>query len=319
MRIATIAVAALLFASPLVPAGAQDYPAREVHVICGYTAGTGADILVRFFSEKLAQLAGKQFIVENKPGALTTMAAEQVKGAKPDGYTLFITAGNSTFASAPYLFKELRYDPAKDFTPVTTLGRLPFILTVSPSSAAKSVADLTKLLKDKNGKAFHGSSNAFAIASSEQYAKIAGFKFEHVPYKAGPQAMMDMLQGQTDFLFVDGTFGVQQKDKLRFLAVTTGVRSQVIPDVPSMIEAGVPGFDLTAWWGAWFPPKTPQPIVDKVAGWLNQILATADAKAFLARSATDPWPGSPQSLAELVPKEVEKWTAVLKEANVERQ
>jgi tripartite-type tricarboxylate transporter receptor subunit TctC len=317
MRLAVIAAALLLGA--ILPVHAQDYPAREVHVICGYSPGSGADILVRFFSEKLAQVSGKPFVVENKAGALTTIAAEYVKGAKPDGYTLFITAGNSTFASAPYLFKELRYDPAKDFAPVTTLGRLPFILTVSPSSPAKSVADLTKILKDKNGKGFHGSSNAFAIASSELYAKLAGFKMEHVPYKSSPQAMMDMNQGQIDFVFIDGTFAVSQKDKLRFLAVTPAVRSAAAPDVPTMIEAGVPGFDLTAWWGAWFPPGTPRPIVDKVAGWLNQILATEDAKKFLAQSATDPWPGSPESLAALVPKEVEKWTTVLRDANVERQ
>ena len=317
MRFICIA-AALLAATPLLPAQAQDYPAREVHVICGYTAGSGADILVRFFSDQLAKRAGKPFIVENKAGALTTIAGEYVRNAKPDGYTLYITAGNSSFASAPFLVRDLRYNPATDFSPITTLGRLPFVLTVSPKSPANSVAELTNILKDKNGKGFYGTSNAFAIAASERYAKTAGFKVDQVRYKSSGDAMMDMNnQGQLDFVFIDGTFAAQQKDKLRMLAVTTGVRSQVMPEVPTMIDAGVAEFDLTAWWGAWFPPKTPQPIVDKVSGWLNQILATDEAKKFLAQSATDPWPGSPRDLAALVPKEVEKWGVLIKDANIE--
>jgi tripartite-type tricarboxylate transporter receptor subunit TctC len=317
MKYASILASALLFGA-IVPAQAQDWPAREVHVICAYAAGTGADIFVRYFSDELGKRAGKQFIVENKPGALATIGAEAVKNARPDGYTLFITAGTG-FTSAPYLFKTLRYDLVKDFAPVTTLGRMAFVVAVPATSPIKSVAELTALLKAKDGKGFHGSTNPFAIASSELYATIAGFKVEQVPYKSNPQALMDMLAGQLDFLVLDGPFGLQQKDKLRFLAVTPGVRSQVIAEVPTMIEAGVPGYDLTSWWGAWFPANTPQPIIDKTAGWLNEIMATDTTIAFLAKSATDPWPGSPQSLAALVPKEIEKWTSVLRIANVERQ
>ncbi len=311
-----IVALALLLAVAL-PAQAQDWPSKWVRVICPYAAGSGADILVRYFTENLGQLSGQRFIVENKPGALTTIATEQAKRAHPDGYTMFITAGNSSFASAPHLFKELRYDPINDFAPITTLLRAPFILAVPAKSPINSLADLTRVLREKNGTGFHGSTNVFSVAVSELYARSAGFKIEQVPYTSAPQGMLDMLSGHTDFMVLDGAFASTQKDKLKFLAITSTSRMDAMPAVPTMIDSGIPDFDLTAWMGAWFPARTPDPIVNQASALLNQVLALEQTRGFLARVAAEPWSGSPASLAAVVPKEMAKWGDIIRTAKIE--
>lgn len=311
--------AALIAGLPAAPARAQEFPAREIHVICGYDAGTGADVIVRYFAEKLGALAGKPTIVENKGGALTAIAAKYVAQAKPDGYTLFITAGNSTMSANSYIFKQLSYDPVKDFTPVTTLLQLPFLLTVSPKSPAKTVAELTQFLKGKGDKVTYGQANSFGIAAAELYKSIAGFKGVSVAYRNTPSAFTDMNGGQIDFIFADAAFAIEQSKSGNVRALATTKKISAAPDLATMAEAGVTGFDLSAWWAAWLPAGAPQPVVDKLAGWLNQIVVSPEAKEFMARNGAEPFSGNAKLLIDHQATDTAKWVALLKAANYEQQ
>jgi tripartite-type tricarboxylate transporter receptor subunit TctC len=313
--------AAFLFAAALTiaPAAAQEYPARPITIICGYAAGTGGDVVDRYFADKLRALAGQPVLVENKVGAQTAVAAEFVSHAKPDGYTMLITAGNSTMAANPHLFKKLNYDPVKDFTPVTTIAQLPFLVTVTPKSPMNSMKDLIDFLKKKGDKATYAYPNSFSQAATAYFSKLVGVNPVGVAYKATPTALTDMNGGELDFIFMDATFGVQQEKQgqLKVLAVTTAERSPVAPEFPGMKEAGVPGFDLAAWWAVWLPPNTPAPVVKKLETWINQIDATDETRAFLLRIGAAPLPGDSQKLAKLVPAEIEKWGQIIKAANIQ--
>jgi tripartite-type tricarboxylate transporter receptor subunit TctC len=318
-RRAAVFAAAAFLALPLHAPVAQEFPAREIHIICGYDAGTGADVIVRYFAEKLGTLAGKPVIVENRGGALTTIAAKYVTTQRPDGYTVFITAGNSTMSANSYLFKNLTYDPVKDFTPVTTLVQLPFLLVTSPKTPVKTVGELTAYLKAKGDKATYGQANSFGIAAAELYKTIAGFKGESIAYRSTPQAFTDMNGGQFDFIFADATFGLEQARSGNIKALATTNRVSTAPEIPTMAEAGVQGFDLTAWWAAWLPAGAPQPIVDKLAGWLNQVVASAETKAFMPSKGAEPFPGNAKLLVEHQVADTAKWVALLKAAKVEQQ
>ena len=214
-------------AAPLVlnrfPAFAQEaWPAKEIHVICGYAPGTGADILVRYFAEKLRKYTNKPMLVENKPGAGTSIASEYVSRAKPDGYTLFINPGNG-LAGNPYLYKNLSHDVLNDFAPVTTLVKLPFCLAVAPNSPAKNMKEFLALMKQKGDKASYGYPNNLSLAAGELLNERAGLKAVGVAYKSTPEAMNDMTNGLIDYLFSDATFGLAQAKagKMRMLAFTS--------------------------------------------------------------------------------------------------
>ncbi len=304
------------------PAFAQDaWPAKDIHVICGYAPGTGADIVVRLFSERLRAFTKQPMIVENKPGAGTTIAAEYVSRAKPDGYTLFINPGNG-MAGNPYLYKRLSHDVLKDFADVTTLVKLPFLLCVSPNSPAKTMADFLKLMKEKGEKASYGYPNNISLAAGELLKERTGIKAVQVPYKSTPEALNDMNNGLIDFLWADATFGFGQAKggKMRVLAVTPNTRSALDPSVPTVQESGVPNFHLEAWWGAWYPANTPKPIVDQMAKWLNEILASAEVKEYFAKTApAEPFPGTPESCEEYLKQDIPRWAELFKLAKVEPQ
>jgi tripartite-type tricarboxylate transporter receptor subunit TctC len=313
-------------ASPLIlgriPASAQDaWPAKEIHVVCGYAPGTGADILVRYFAEQLRKYTNKPMLVENKPGAGTSIASEYVARAKPDGYTLFITPGNG-LAGNPYLYKNLSHDVLKDFAPVTTLVKLPFCLAVSPNSPAKDMKEFLALIKAKGDKASYGYPNNLALATGELLNERAGLKAVGVAYKSTPEAMNDMTNGLIDYLFSDATFGLAQAKggKMRMLAFTSDARSELDPNLPTVQESGVPNYNVTAWWGAWYPAKTPAPIVDQTSKWLNQILADPATKEFLAKAApADPFPGTPESTYEYLKQDIPRWAELYRLTKIEPQ
>ncbi len=321
--LSTTALAALAVAAVAGSVGAQEvYPSREIRVVCGYAAGTGADVIVRFFAEKMRLVAdGKPVIVENKPGALTQIAAEQISRAKPDGYTIFITAGNSTMSSNPHLFKQIKYDPLKDFTPVTTLLRLPFIFVVAPKSPINTMSDLAAHLKAKGDKASYGYPNTFSLAATELYKTKLGVQTVGVAYSATPQAMPDLLNGQLDFVMSDATFLLNQSRQglVKPLGVTTADRSSVAPDLPGMKESGVADYDLSAWWGVWLPPGAPKPIVDKLAGWMNDVVKTEETKKFLNGIGAEPWLGSSEILAKHGVEDLKRWGDIIKLAKIEPQ
>jgi tripartite-type tricarboxylate transporter receptor subunit TctC len=297
------------------------WPSKDIHVICGYAPGTGADILVRYFSEKLRKYTNRAMVVENKAGAGTTIASEYVARAKPDGYTLFINPGNG-LAGNPYLYKNLSHDVINDFAPITTLVKLPFVLAVSPTSPATTIAEFLTLMKQKGDKASYGYPNNLSLAAGELLKERTGLKAVQVAYKSTPEALNDMTNGLIDFLWADATFGLAQAKggKLRVLAVTSDTRSGLDPSLPTLQESGVPNYHLEAWWGAWYPAKTPRPIVEQTATWLNEILASDDTKQFLTTSApADPFPGTPESALAYLKQDIPRWAEVFQIAKIERQ
>lgn len=318
-RWAAVAAVAVLTAAPAL--AQEEYPDRTVTAICGYAAGTGADVICRYFAQKLHEVVKQPVIVENKPGAQSALAAAYVARAKPDGYTIFIAAGNSTMTANKFLFKSLQYDPEKDFVSVTTIAQLPFLFTVAAKSPVKSVHDLVQLLKTKGNKGNYGYSNSFAQAATALFTKQTGTDPLPVAYKSTPPALTDMLSGQLDFIIMDASFAVQQvkHDTIRVLAATTAERSPVAPEYPGAKEAGLPEYDLTAWWGVWAPAKTPAPIVKKLETALNQIDATDETRKFLLNIGAAPMLGTSETTAALIPKEIEKWGKIIREANIEPQ
>ena len=306
--------------SPL-PAAAQDYPAREIRSICNFAAGSGADILVRYYSDRLARLAGRPVIVENKVGAQGNIATEYVARSKPDGYTIMITPASSTLAAAQHVFKQLSFDPIKDFTPVTTLAKLSFAIAIDATRPIHSIAELTEYLKNKPGHGNYATGSNTGLVAAELYKEMAGLKSTHIPYKAAPNALSDLLGGEIDFMSYDVTFlmGQARSGRVRILALTSATRLSVLPEVRTMAESGFPGYDLTPWFGVVVPAGTPKPVVDRLAAWFNQISTSEETRKFLENVATDPFPGNSELMAALIKAESENWGKYARLAKIEPQ
>jgi tripartite-type tricarboxylate transporter receptor subunit TctC len=315
-----IVAAALALVLPAMPAAAQqDYPSRALHVFIGFPAGSGADILGRYFTAQLEKLVGKPVVVENKPGANSNIAAGMVASAKPDGLSILFIA-SSNMAGSRYLFKNLPFDTVKDFTPVASFAEIAFVLTVGANSPAKSVAELTAYLKSRKQNKY-GATNQTAILSTEYYKQIAGVEAVHVAYRTAPEALPDVADGTLDFMIMDGTFAVRpiKAGKIRALAVTSAKRIASLPDVPTMMEAGVGNFEFTPWWGVFVPAATPQPIVAKLGGWMNQISRSEETRQFLERIAALPLSDDSKATAARLQADIEKWAPLVKAAKIEPQ
>jgi tripartite-type tricarboxylate transporter receptor subunit TctC len=307
-----------LFLLTTTEAVGQDYPAREIRSICNFAAGSGADIVVRFYSDALAKLAGRPVIVENKPGAQGLLATDYVAKSKPDGYTILITPASSTLAIAPHLFKKLPFDPVKDFAPVTTLLTLSFTITVDAAGPHRTLADLVAALKAKPGNGFYGTQSNSGQVAAELFKERTGLQTGYVPFKVTGEAHTNLLGGAIDFMSVDSTWAATAA-KVRILAVTSAKRNGSLPDVPTLAELGLGDFDITPWWGALVPAGTPRPVVERLAGWFNQVNALPETKHFLARQAAEAFPGSPDSMAALMKTEVERWGRYVRQAKIEPQ
>jgi tripartite-type tricarboxylate transporter receptor subunit TctC len=300
-------------------AAAQDYPSHEIRSICNFTAGSGADIIVRYYSDKLAKLTGKPVIVENRAGAQGLVATDYVAKSKADGYTILITPASSTLATAPHIFKQIPFDPLKDFAPVTTLNSLAFTVVVDAAKPYRTIDDLLAALRAKRGNGFYGTQSNSGQVTGELLKQMRGLNTTYVPYKATGDALASLLGGEVDFLTVDATWAsTLHPHRLRILAVTSAKRSGALPDIPTLAELGFQGFDITPWWGVVVPAGTPRPIVERLAGWFNQINATDDTKQFLARAALDIFPGSPESMAALLRTELERWKGFVELAKIEK-
>jgi tripartite-type tricarboxylate transporter receptor subunit TctC len=318
MKRALVAVALSLGAA----AQAQTYPSQPIRLVTGYPAGVGAvDVLVRQMAAYLKGVTGVPVLVENKTGAMTNIAAEYVAKSRADGHTVFITAGNSTFAANVHIFKALPFDPVKSFQPVTTITTLPFVLMVHPNSGIGSVEELSRHLRQNKTKGGYATSTPLTVVMSELYKSIAGLETLQVPYRSLEPAWPELAAGGIDFLFVDSANAriVMQQKRARGIAVTSGQRSPSIPDLPTMIEAGVPGFDITSWQAVWAPAGTPRPVVDRLAGWFNQSLQNDEVKKVMAQTWQDPFPGNPESLARLQASEMARWEKLVKAAKIEPQ
>src|SRR2546423_980515 len=268
----------LLFAAS---AAAQDYPGREIRSVCNFAPGSGADIVVRYYSDKLAKLAGKPVIVENRPGAQGLVATEYVAKSKPDGYTILITPASSTLAAAPYIFKKLTFDPQKDFAPVTTLLTLSFTIAVDAASPVHTVGELVARLKAKPGNGFYGTQSNSGQIAAELFKEKTGLATAYVPFKITGDAFANLLSGNIDFMSVDSTWAApMHPSRVRILAVTSAKRNPSLPEVPTLEELGLKDFDVSPWFGVLVPAGTPRAVIDKLAGWFNQINADAETQQF---------------------------------------
>ena len=307
--------------SALIPAGAQaqSWPARPVTLVVGYPAGSGIDTVARFLADGLRERTGQSWIVENRPGAVANIAARHVARAAPDGYTVLFTP-NSSHGINPHMFRSLGFDPVKDFQPVTTLLTLGFVLVVNPETVpVSSVTELTAYIKARPGKLAYASGNASGRVAAEWYRQIAGFDAVHVPYKGVPQAITDMLGGTIHFMFADATLGLPtaKSGKLRALAVTNAKRLASAPEIPTMMESGVPGYEVSSWFGVFLPAGAPMDITRRFAELCNAIMGTDKAREFLNQLGAEPYPGSPESFAKVVVAEIAKWGPIVKAAGIE--
>jgi len=323
MRMVQLAAALVAGASLLAgatPSRSQDYPTREIRTICPFAPGTGADIVVRYYAAKLAEVAGKPVITENRPGAQGLLGTEAIARAKPDGYTISINPVASTMAAAVHIFKTLSFDPLKDFEFGGTLLSTSFVLVVTPKDSIRTVADLTKYLKEKKGDAFYGGSTNTGIVASELYKNAIGVDAKRVNYRSAFDALNEMANGNIDFYFTDATTALGQiaAGRYRPLAVTGPKRSKALPDVPTMTEAGIP-MDFAPWWGTIMPANTPKPIVAKLTAWMDKVSAFPETVEFLIRNGLDPLPGDAALLRAMLIRDTQRWGDWVKLAQIEAQ
>jgi len=306
LRLALAGIAIIFGASA---AGAQNYPNKNMTVMCGFAAGGGGDLICRYFAEKLTPLAGQRAIVENKVGALGAIAGEATAHARPDGYTMLVTAGSSASNAAHNVqFIKPLYDPIKDLTLVTTLVRISFVVVIDPK---KHAFTMMKELTDwaKTRKTTTGGSTTTALVASETYKLMTGIDMLQVPYKSAQTSILDLLGGELDFVFCDPGLASNyiQAGTLRGLAVTPAIRSEALPDLPTMQEAGFPGFDVNGWWAVFVPSGTPAPIVAQLRKWIDEIVLRDETKKFFAQSGIDMFPAGNLDLQKFMLDEVVKW------------
>ena len=260
---------------------AQAYPSQDIRFVCAFPAGSGADVLVRFFAEKLKPIVNRTIIVENKVGAGGHIATEYVARSKPDGYTIYVFAATGVALMAG-MFKNPPVDVSKTIQVAAAINRQPFMLVVDAKSPYKTVAELTEAMKKKGPNATYASAAPPGTIMGEIYKNKTGVQAVEVVYKSAPDSLNETLSGKLDYGIHDPVFSIaqQREGRLRILAVSTGQRISVIPDVPTMKEAGV-DMDMTIWWAAMVPAGTPKPIVDQINKWFGQVLATDEVKKFL--------------------------------------
>jgi len=316
---AALAAAALLAMSA--PSRAADYPDHTIKVLVGFPPGGAIDLGARHFAEYISAATKQSVVIENKPGAGGIVAADTVAHARPDGYTLFYSPLD-TLASAKYLHKSLNFDPMGDFAPVATTAELPFVLQVNPKKPIKSVAELTAFLKSKKGDTTFAAPNAMALIASELYLSLAGAKSIKVPYKSIQTAQTDLIGGDIDFVFIASSLaiGPDRDGKLRSLAVTSAKRSGTMPELPTMVEAGVPGYELSTWSALFAPRGTPPDAIARLAQLVDEALKTDATRAFLKdKLIAEPFPGTPETLAAKLKEQVARWAELVKLANLTPQ
>jgi tripartite-type tricarboxylate transporter receptor subunit TctC len=298
---------------------AQDYPSQDIRMIVGFPAGSGADIFVRYFAEKLRPIAGRTIIVENKVGANSNVATEFVARSKPDGHVLYPFAG-TTVAASMHLFKNPPVDVGKALKVAATTSNLAFMLVVDAKSPYQSVAELTAAMKQKGDKAsFATAANPGRIMAAI-YKNTAGLQAVEVQYRSAPDSLNEMSSGRLDYGLHDPIFALaqQRQGRLRILAVSTGKRLQSQPDIPTMTESGIP-MDLSLWWGVMIPIATPKPITDKINQWFAQIIGTEETKKFLADAGADPMINTPERATEMFQTAIKEWGEYVRIAQIPQQ
>jgi tripartite-type tricarboxylate transporter receptor subunit TctC len=320
MKIA-IALAGLLAAATAgnTPVRADEFPSQPVNVYIGFPPGGGADILTRFYAERMGQILKQTVVVQNKPGANGMIAAETVARAKPDGYSILF-GPSAAIAGGKFLYKNMPVDSLKDYTVVAPLNELGFMLAVSPKSPIKTVSELTAHLKAHPDRSY-GTANSMGIGSALLYLNSVGASAVNVGYKATADGLRDLDGGFLDFMMVDSVFGASQikEGRLRALAVTTTKRLPQLEDVPTMQEAGIAKYDVTGWFIVLVPTGTPKDVVAKLNATVSEISRTQAAKDFFSKQASLPLVDTPEGARQKLVDDIEQWRLIAKLGKIEPQ
>ena len=310
----------LVFAVLAMAAGfaqSQQYPTKPVRIIAPFAPGGGTDFIARLIAQKLTERLGQQVIVENKPGAGGNLGAEFAVKSAPDGYTLLLVAGSYTVN--PSLYK-LSFDPVSDVTPLIQLSQGPFVVAVHPSVPANNLKELIELARRQPDKLSYASAGSGSIThlASELFLDMAKVKIVHIPYKGTGPALNDTIAGSTQLIFgsVSTTLQFIKSGRLRGLAVTTPRRISALPDLPTVAEAGVPGYEVVLWHGLVAPKGVPRPIVDRLNREANEVLKAKDMGDLLATDGVAPAGGTPGQFRAVIKADIERWRGVVKQANI---
>jgi Uncharacterized protein conserved in bacteria len=294
---------------------ADPYPIRPIRMIVGFAPGGGTDLTARPVAQKLSELLGQQVIVENRPGAAGNVATEQVAKSAPDGYTLLMGT-IAALAINPSLYGNLRFDPETDLAPLIQVVDATNVLALHPSVPASSVKELIALAREKSLLAGSSGIGATGHLAIELFNLMAGVKLVHVPYKGGGPAMSDLVGGQVNLIFATTASSIPhlKSGRIKGIAVTTAKRSALLPELPTISEAGLDGFDANNWYGLVVPAKTPRAIIDQLNAEVTKVLAMPDVKTTLFNQGLDPAPGTPEQFGAYIRSERAKWAKVIKES-----
>jgi tripartite-type tricarboxylate transporter receptor subunit TctC len=299
---------------------ADDYPQRPVTFLCPFPAGGGTDILTRMLAAELQDKLKKPFVVDNRPGAGTIVAAQAAARAAPDGYTIFL-APVTTLSIGPNIRKSLPYDTVKDFAPITLAGSAQFALVANPALGAATLPDLIALIRSRPGQMSYASSGASTPHHlfMEMFLHMIGGKATHVPYRGSVAALTDVISGQVPFMIVDLAVAIQpiQEGKVKAYGVTSPARVKAMPDLPTIAEAGLPGYGAAGWFSVVGPAGTPRPIVDKLNAVLVAFIKQPETQDKMNALAITPLTSTPEELAQFIPAEIKKWAQVVKDAGIQ--
>ena len=319
MRLPLYLVTTALLLAIAGPAAAQSYPVKSIRWISPWPAGGANDIFSRAIGQKIAESLGQQVLVDNRPGAAGTIGSDIAAKAPADGYTL-VMGSSPTHAIAPALYPALPYDPLRDFSAVTLVGSVPNVLVLHPSVPAKTVKEFIAVAKARPGKLnFASTGNGTSQhLSAELFKFMAGLDMVHIPYKGTAPALTELVAGQVDLAFENMPALIPhiQAGRLRALAVTTTKRSAVMPELPTIAEAALPGYDASVWFGVFAPAGTPRPVIDRLHGEILKALQTQDLKSRMIAMGTDVSGMGPDDFSAYVRKEIPKWANLVKAAGV---
>jgi len=318
-RLLIVALAAFGFAGA---AGAQDYPERPVTLVVPYAAGGGNDVMARIVAEKMSKTLGQQIVIENRGGAGGSIATRMVAHAAPDGYTL-VLGGTGTLAVAPTLYSNAGYDPRKDFAPVGLIATSALVVLVHPSVPATSLKELIALAKEKPGQLNFASAGVGSgmHLGTELFELMADVKLTHIPYKGTGPALTDLLGGHVSIFFssLPSAIPLIQAGKVRALGVTGAKRSAVLPDLPTVAESGVPGYEAVLHYGIVAPAGTPQPVIAKLNAALREAVASPEVHEKIAADGAEPLASTPEEYAADIDREETKWAAIVKRSGAKAE
>src|SRR6187401_1605210 len=315
-------IIAVGFTASLNSAHAQNYPTRAITLVIPFAPGGSTSIVGRVIADKMSELLGEKVVVDNRPGAGGTVGTKAVAKSDPDGYTILL-GYTGTLAIGPSLYKNAGYDPRKDFAPIGLIGNAPNSLVVHPSFPARTVTELIAYAKANPGKVNFGSAGAGTAShiTGEYFAHSAGITLVHIPYKGTGPALTDLLGGHIPMAVapIPASHSNVAAGKLRALAVTSTTRSSLLPDVPTVAESGIAGFDASLYYGLVAPSGTPRPIIDKLNKALRDALASDEVKKQLGNDGTEITPGTPEDYADFIDKDEKKWSQLVKASGVEQE